>query len=487
MILAPSQPTLFMFEEAAPRSPSMPHNPSCSHPLWECSIQSSPLGLQILTWGLQGGSLAVGQSPDSFRAIESRVFGGTLKVILICGIPRGGTTATEKFIFERLGFDGNFNQPGLLAKDHQGDVTRVEAIWDRILAKVKFLESARHFDITTPITLVVKETLNCVVGPVECALLRKVAHATIVVVRDPWLQLESRLNCILMRVDDGALKFFGIDPDTIDPATCTIDGDPLFVPGTDFTHLDHRDGAPSPWLQHRLFMKKTRDFSSLGPGFARLSSLHPLFEVPQCQQHVWSEYALRNPGTITFDDIKSAVGTPSSSFGKLSDILIQAFLEWDIGWAPLHNFLDLIHGEPEAGSAPVPLYIVDFHDLSSAPDAAVQVIQGVLDCATTMSRMGQYAPTFLSSAIRLAVRTWSAVPRGVVLLRSSCSCGFVRLMLSVRFGTGMTSTCAPPENHGMNGTSSHATGMYWLSTWGSRQSFDRRAEARSHKATFQSV
>jgi hypothetical protein len=64
-------------------------------------------------------------------------------------------------MFEALGFDGNFNQPGLLARDNHG-ASRIEHVWDRILAKVKVLERTRPFDVKSPITMLIKETLNTV-------------------------------------------------------------------------------------------------------------------------------------------------------------------------------------------------------------------------------------------------------------------------------------------------------------------------------------
>jgi hypothetical protein len=76
--------------------------------------------------------------PAAFAAVEARVLAGTLRCFLIGGVARGGTTASEKVLYESLGFDGNFNQPGLLARDKEAlqGVDRLTIIWNRILAKV---------------------------------------------------------------------------------------------------------------------------------------------------------------------------------------------------------------------------------------------------------------------------------------------------------------------------------------------------------------
>jgi hypothetical protein len=234
-----------------------------------------------------------------------------------------------------------------------------------------------------------------VVGPSEVALLLRVLQATLLVTRDPWLQLESRINCILLRIEDGALRPFGIDPDTIDPATFTLVGEPLIRPETDLSHLD-RMSTVSLWLQHHRYMKKTRDFSSLGPGFARLSALHPIFEVPQCQIDTWSEYAQRHPNTITPDDIQSKVGITLDKFDTLNHDMAQCFFEWDLGWTPVKVFLDTL----EKVSPDHRLRIVDFHDFQCAtPNVSAGVFGADLDTATTPSKIGLCVKTRFQSCM----------------------------------------------------------------------------------------
>ena len=41
----------------------------------------------------------------SFRALKERTDAGTLRIVFVLGLPRGGTTATERFLYEALPFD----------------------------------------------------------------------------------------------------------------------------------------------------------------------------------------------------------------------------------------------------------------------------------------------------------------------------------------------------------------------------------------------
>lgn len=280
-------------------------------------------------------------------------------------------------------------------------------MWDRLLAKVKVLEAANTDagrDSEAPTTVVIKETLNCVATRAEAELFRRLGLPTIVVVRNPWLQLESRLACILARVEDGALTKFGVNPDKIDPATFMIGGDPVFRQDVDLTHLDFSpSAAASPWVQHTRHMKATRDYSSLGPGFVRLSAIHPIFEDPACQRDIWSGYAEDHPGVITADDINEWVGTPLDRFAALPFPMAWALCEWDIGWVAVQRFIDVVSPEskpipsadaPERATAlprPQPrMCFVDFHDLCAAPNTLVTEIARMTALTTTPHKVGTY-------------------------------------------------------------------------------------------------
>ena len=75
----------------------------------------------------------------AYRSIADRVSAGTLSLTFVFGPPRGGTTASERWLFESFHFDGNVNQPGLLARDGNGERERVQATWATVLDKVSGL------------------------------------------------------------------------------------------------------------------------------------------------------------------------------------------------------------------------------------------------------------------------------------------------------------------------------------------------------------
>ena len=111
----------------------------------------------------------------------------------------GGTTALERFLYERLPFDAQVNEPSLLGPP-TGE-GRAEATFRRVLAAAD--EGA---------TILVKEVTNKVL-PAMTQLWARVARWCVVVVRSPALQLESRLKCMVDRADSGALAAFGVDAD----------------------------------------------------------------------------------------------------------------------------------------------------------------------------------------------------------------------------------------------------------------------------------
>eukprot|EP00041_Stephanoeca_diplocostata_P016847 m.334184 g.334184 ORF g.334184 m.334184 type:complete len:315 (+) comp20505_c0_seq37:570-1514(+) len=234
-------------------------------------------------------SQAVQQAPDSFKALLTRQKAGSLKLTLIIGPARGGTTAIERFIFEEGHFHGNCNQPGLLARDLSGTRSRIECIWNKILAKVESLEEAIPDTHAEPVSLLVKETANVIVPGDELNLYLAFQPTVIVVIRHPKMQLRSRIECCLDRISQGSLKQFGITDDEINPVTFLVHGQPLCDHHADFSHVQWDSGV-SPWLQHRAHMKRSKDYSSLGIGFRRLLSLHPLFEEAAVQRSIWTRH-----------------------------------------------------------------------------------------------------------------------------------------------------------------------------------------------------
>lgn len=212
-------------------------------------------------------------------------------------------------------------------------------MWQRVLDKVRRLTAAalatgRDLD-TEPITLLIKETANIVLPGREHYLYRELGCQTISVVRSPLLQLESRIGCILLRIEDAALQGLGFHPDKIDPRTFTVAGEPLIRPNADLTHLDFGPfAAQSLWVQHQKHMKRTRDYSSLGKGFVRFCNYHPLFEDPVAQKIIWGCYAREHPDQVDQALIDEFVGTTLDRMECLPAPLAQALFEWDISWTP---------------------------------------------------------------------------------------------------------------------------------------------------------
>ena len=105
---------------------------------------------------------------------------------------------------------------------------------------------------------------------------------------NPLLQLESRLKSIVDRVKSGALKLFGLH-DAMPLSGASVGGDSLLAAGAaeEARELSAANTNPTTWGEAWSRMKRERDFSSLGPGLARLSSLHPFCAWPECQSMVW--------------------------------------------------------------------------------------------------------------------------------------------------------------------------------------------------------
>jgi hypothetical protein len=312
-----------------------------------------------------------------YRALLERVTDGTLRITFINGLPRGGTTAFERLCYEGLPvkFDLNVNQPGLMARVPGDQVRdRQQAIWQNVLDPVIACETAAASSgrilFTDPIHVVVKETTN-VVMPNADELLRwqRMCHCMILVVRNPHLQVESRILCIADRILSGAMKDdLGIDK-TIDPRSFTVHGMRLIKEGTDFSHVDFDaacQGAvagakPTPWEQHYSWMKQTRDFRSLDLGFLHFCGLHPLFEEPTPQRIIWETYAAAHSSTDAAAETERWVGTKIEHFGELPDWMHHAMFEWRFGWTCFKSQQALLQGCDN-------VHVVDFSDAQACPE-----------------------------------------------------------------------------------------------------------------------
>lgn len=333
---------------------------------------------------------AAPSSNPSHAHILDKINAGILRLTLIIGPARVGTTATERLVYTRLGFDGNYNQPGLLGRKPEfvKDEDRENYYWDRLLQKVKKLEEAgyatgRDFK-NDPLTIVVKETCNIVLPNTETTLWTETKPDVIALVRSPFLQLESRLGCILLRIEDAALAKLGVDATQIDPRSFEIGGERLIKEGTDFTHIDFSDSAVLPqWVQHQKHMKRTRDYSSLDRGFVRLCTLHPIFEDPKAQHIIWGQYMEEHPDIVNQEMIDAHVGTLLEDFQFLPWGLALALFEWDISWTPFDKMFQACSDQDRVK------IVTDFSDVQfDAGQGLLEAAREHLQC--TPSQAGTY-------------------------------------------------------------------------------------------------
>ena len=299
-----------------------------------------------------------------------------MRLTFINGLPRGGTTAFERFVYEGLeqGFDVNVNQPGLLVRVPGGETReRQSTMWGNVLTKVLEAEEEAKAEgrniFTFPINVVVKETSN-VVMPNQTELMRwqRLAHTVLLVVRNPVLQIESRILCIGDRILSGAMKGdLGIGKD-LDPRTFTVHGKPLVKPGTDFSHVDFDDTSKgTAWEQHYSWMKNTRNFSSLDQGYVNFCGLHPLFEEVAVQRNIWGTYAKQFPTAVpggvegAAAEIKRWEGMRLENFDRLPDWIQNAMYLWRFGWLCFTAQMEQLKGCHN-------VRIVDFTEAQSAPE-----------------------------------------------------------------------------------------------------------------------
>ncbi|KAJ8601019.1 hypothetical protein CTAYLR_007960 [Chrysophaeum taylorii] len=295
--------------------------------------------------------MAASSSP-SFNALYERVESGRLRVVFVLGLARGGTTCVEKYLYETLAFDAQINEPSLVGpprprKQEEEEVSqesRMEVTFNRVVSHVERLEEEKKF-----MTILVKEVSNKVL-PAMIPFWAKLCSRWIVVVRNPLLQMESRLKSMLDRVDSEALVSLGVFPDALARAMA-VHGKKVFT--TPSAALD-------TWKVRYRSMKRDRNFEGLGPGAMRACALHPFFEWPEVQAEV----------------LGRDVALPLDEFLKLSDEECAEVLAWRLGWAPLRRQLDALEGSN------IDLVIVDFSSFQMDPsDLAEWVADRAFDGA----------------------------------------------------------------------------------------------------------
>ncbi|KAJ1461478.1 hypothetical protein M885DRAFT_611752 [Pelagophyceae sp. CCMP2097] len=243
----------------------------------------------------------------SYAALLSRVEDGSLRLCFVLGLARGGTTAIEKAIYEALPFDVQINEPSLLGPPTE--TSRMEATFSGVLAHVEQCESrlaasgsANH------VHALVKEVTNKVL-PEMVPLWAKLSRCVLIVVRNPSLQIESRLKSMLDRVDSGALDQFGVQKDM--PVEGKVHGRPVFV----------GDSKGETWQKRYSAMMRHRNFSGLGQGAVRICTLHPFCAWKECQDVIWGA------------SFEKAV--PLEAFEFLTEAQCDAILRWRLGWFAL--------------------------------------------------------------------------------------------------------------------------------------------------------
>ena len=148
---------------------------------------------------------------SAYDALLALVDRKVLSITFVLGLARGGTTAFEKLLHEQLAFDANVNEPSLAANGtelvvRERAASREEVTFARVLAVVRDLlaaaDAASRDLAARPLRVVVKEVTNQLLPPIVPRYAR-LADCVVVVVRNPALQLESRVRSTLESAPDG--------------------------------------------------------------------------------------------------------------------------------------------------------------------------------------------------------------------------------------------------------------------------------------------
>mmetsp|Transcript_24103 Transcript_24103/g.32956 ORF Transcript_24103/g.32956 Transcript_24103/m.32956 type:complete len:244 (-) Transcript_24103:78-809(-) len=183
-------------------------------------------------------------------------------------------------------------------------------------------------------------------------------------------KMESRLKSILDRITSGALQPFGLD-DSVDiestgdllrckrqqHTTTTTASSPPLLAGDDDAITRDAKKVTVTWGEAWGGMCRTRDFSELGPGLARVASLHPFCASEECQRVVWGSAGLHGP-----------LGKALGDFEDLDTSCVEAFLNWRLGWVPLTLQLPYLNDHPN-------VKIMDFSCFQMDPAFFVEALR----------------------------------------------------------------------------------------------------------------
>lgn len=268
----------------------------------------------------------------SFDILHKKCATGRVRIVFLLGLARGGTTAIEKFLYERLPFDAQINEPSLLGPP-EGSLSsaksRVELTFKSVLAHVQRLEAAAAIAGQTEVTILIKEVTNKVL-PEMIGLWARLSRWWLIVVRNPMLQVESRLKSMLDRIDSGALEEHGLRVDA-HAAIMRVHGQLLFAAPEELRPVD-------TWRVAYNEMKRKRDLSNLGVGAMRAFTLHPFCMWPESQRAMLGGESISN------------------DFSKLSEAQVAKIVDWRLGWTALATQLVALELSPVCPEA----LVVDF-------------------------------------------------------------------------------------------------------------------------------
>eukprot|EP01062_Namystynia_karyoxenos_P020018 TRINITY_DN17573_c0_g2_i1.p1 TRINITY_DN17573_c0_g2~~TRINITY_DN17573_c0_g2_i1.p1 ORF type:complete len:839 (+),score=187.39 TRINITY_DN17573_c0_g2_i1:81-2597(+) len=325
-----------------------------------------------------------GQAP-AYQALLRRREEQTLSITFILGLPRGGTTAIEKHLYSHLPFDTNINEPSLhldlgapaaagAAEPDRPRRQRSELTFSTVVRAVEELEATAAQQgrdlVVSPLRVLVKEVTNKVL-PWMVPLWARLADCVVVVHRNPSLQLESRIKSIVDRVTSGALRPFGLCPDS--PAAELRVAGHAVLPGE------------GPFSARYAAACRARDFAAFRPGLTRLAALHPFCADPECQQAFWGAAAPQAVG-----------GLPefAATLPGLGDELCRQLLDWRLGWRPLREQLKQLGAHPG-------VVILDFSAFQMAPPELTEAVARPLRAA---------CPSWVAAEARDRRRSGGIVP-----------------------------------------------------------------------------
>lgn len=273
--------------------------------------------------------------------------------------PRTGSSIFSRYLIARTEIDQLLNEPG---SQFLSGNKRLSETYRRVLSTV----NGRHPQ--TEIKIIIKEIAQHI-GPVEeLQYFSDLSKTQILLVRNPVLALESMilLTCGLVEILEGK-------------PTNNIER--YVKMETIKTHNYSRNQDKSFWQQHIEHMANTRDYSSLGDGFADfwVSSM-AMFGTLSMQAEVWSKVSDKyDPATLgkfandeNFDSWKQMIthhlGTSSEDIMQLPAILHKPFQYRNSGWDAMAELFENIRQISKS------YVVVDFTEFQLNPQEYLEAV-----------------------------------------------------------------------------------------------------------------